>query len=63
MTVAGGTFTLRPTESSLAGVGEVKQAEAITWADLVAFYVPPAGATEAVRVLAAEHQRVAVSAQ
>jgi hypothetical protein len=63
VTVAGGAFSLRPTEASLAGVGEVKSLETITWADLVAFYIPPAGATTPVRVLAAEHQRVAVTAQ
>lgn len=63
VTVAGATFTLRPTEASLAGGSVVTQAETITWADLVAFYVPPAGAGTTVQVLAAEHQRIAVVAQ
>lgn len=63
VTVAGATFNLRPTEASLAGVSVVSQSETITWADLVAFYVPPAGAGTTVQVLAAEHQRIAVTAQ
>jgi len=63
VTVAGATFTLGATEAALAGTGEVKQSETITWSDMVAFYVPPSGSGKLVTVLAAEHQRVAVTAQ
>jgi hypothetical protein len=63
VTVAGASFTLGATEAALAGAGDVKQSEAITWSDMVAFYVPPSGSGQRVTVLAAEHQRVSVTAK
>ena len=63
VTVAGASFTLGATEAALAGAGDVKQSETITWSDMVAFYVPPSGSGQRVTVLAAEHQRVSVTAK
>lgn len=50
--VSGGAF---------APGAELRSSLAVTYADVIAFYVPPAGATTPIRVLGAEHIRTSVT--
>jgi hypothetical protein len=64
VTLSQGSITLNdPFDAALAGKPSVTSNLVRTWTDVVAMYVPPAGATTPVQVLAAEHARTAVSGQ
>jgi hypothetical protein len=64
VTLSQGSITLNdPFDAALAGKGSVTSNLVRTWTDVVALYVPPAGAATQVQVLAAEHARTAVSGE
>lgn len=64
VTLSQGSITLNdPFDAALAGTPSVTSNLVRTWTDVVALYVPPAGAGTQVQVLAAEHARTAVTGQ
>ncbi|MGN8246698.1 hypothetical protein ACTHAM_000363 [Cellulomonas soli] len=63
LTVSQGSLTLDPTDAALSGKPSVTANLTYTWADVLVFYVPPAGAAAQVQLLAGEHARVSVSGE
>jgi hypothetical protein len=63
-TLSQGSITLNdPFDAALAGKTSVTSNLVRTWTDVVAMYVPPAGGSEQVQVLAAEHARTSVTGE
>ncbi|GIG30228.1 hypothetical protein [Cellulomonas marina] len=62
-TVSQGSLTLDATDAALSGKTSVSRTLVYTYDDVLAFYVPPAGSTDQVRLLAAEHARVGVTGE
>jgi hypothetical protein len=64
VSLSQGSITLNdPFDAALAGRESVTSNLVRTWTDVVALYVPPAGGTQQVQVLAAEHARTAVTGE
>lgn len=61
LAVAQGSLNLDPTDAALTGRASVTSNIVYTWADVLAFYVPPAGSAAPVRLLAGEHARTTVT--
>ena len=63
LTLTEGSLTLDATDRALSGESSVTDHLTYTWADVLAFYVPPAGSDAQVQVLAGEHARTEVSGE
>jgi hypothetical protein len=63
LAIAEPGIDLDPTTAALAGKPRVTSSLVSTWADVLVFYVPPAGATTPVQLLAGEHARTSVAGQ
>lgn len=59
--IAQGSLTVGPQDAALSGKTSVTKNLVVTWADVLAFYVPPAGSSALIQVLAGEHARTAVT--
>jgi hypothetical protein len=57
------TLTIGDQTAALLGKDTVTSSLAITWLSMVAFAVPPAGSTEKITVLGAEHSRIQVTGE
>ncbi len=63
ISVAGAKFQLFPFEAAVSGVTEAATSVAWTYTDVLVFRIPPAGSSDQVQLLAAEHQVTTVGAQ
>lgn len=63
ITLAGAKLTLSPYEAAASGIPEATTSLARTYTDVLVFFVPPAGSSEQVQLIAAEAVLTAVSAQ
>lgn len=64
LAIAEPGIDLDPTTAALAGKPRVTSSLVSTWADVLVFYVPPAGSTTTqVQLLAGEHARTSVAGQ
>ena len=63
ITLVDSTLTLGDQNAALLGTPTVASNLTITWLSTVVFYVPPAGSTEQVQMLGAEHTTVQVAGQ
>jgi hypothetical protein len=63
ITLADSVLTLGDQTAALLGKNTVTKSVAFTWLSVVAFAVPPAGSSEPIEVLGAEHSRVGVTGE
>lgn len=63
LAIAEPGIDLDPTTAALAGTPRVVSSLVSTWADVLVFYVPPAGSDAPVQLLAGEHARTSVAGQ
>ncbi|NTW41999.1 MAG: hypothetical protein HGA44_19325 [Cellulomonadaceae bacterium] len=63
MTLADSTVTIGDTTAALLGKQTVSKNLAITWLSVVAFAVPPAGSTDPITVIGAEHSPIQVTGE
>ena len=62
-TLADSVLTLGDQTAALLGKSTVTSSVAFTWLSVVAFAVPPAGSSDPIEVLGAEHSRIGVTGE
>ena len=63
ITLADSVLTLGDQTAALLGKSTVTSSVAFTWLSVVAFAVPPAGSSDPIEVLGAEHSRIGVTGE
>lgn len=63
ITLSDSTLNIQDQTAALLGKQTVASNLTITWVSMVAFAVPPAGSTDPIQVLGAEHSRISVTGE